>query len=478
MTKNQFGLIGLAVMGQNLVLNAADQGFSVSVYNRTSSKTEDFMAGEANQKAITATYSLEEFVGSLERPRKVQLMVKAGSPVDAVIDQLKPLLDEGDIIIDGGNSYFPDTERRAKDLEAAGLRFIGMGVSGGEEGARHGPSLMPGGTPEAYQHIEPLVTAMAAKAPADGAPCVTYIGPGGAGHYVKMVHNGIEYGDMQLIAESYALLKAALDPSPDEFSQIFSQWNEGELSSFLIEITANIFKKMDEATGQPLLEVILDKAGQKGTGKWTSQNALDIGSPIPTITAAVDGRFISALKEERVAAAKILSGPQGSYAGDRQQLIEAVRQALYAAKICSYAQGMSLLKMASTEYDYDLDLGELARIWRAGCIIRAALLDDITQAYRRNDTLANLLLDDQFQQAIESRQAAWRLALKTAIELGVPVPGMSASLAYFDAYRSARVSANMIQAQRDYFGAHTFERIDKPGSFHAQWTPIAPGKGA
>ena len=469
MSKNQFGLIGLAVMGQNLVLNAADHGFSVSVYNRTSSKTEEFMAGEAADKDITGTYKLEEFVQSLERPRIIQIMVKAGAPVDAVIDQLRPLLDEGDILIDGGNSFFPDTERRARDLEEAGLRFIGMGVSGGEEGARYGPSLMPGGTPEAYGFIEPLVTAIAAKAPADGAPCVTYIGPGGAGHYVKMVHNGIEYGDMQLIAESYALLKATLNPTAKEFHRIFSDWNAGELSSFLIEITANIFSKIDEETGQPLVELILDKAGQKGTGKWTSQNALDIGSAIPTITAAVDARIISSIKAERVKVSKLLSGPTTSFKGDRQQLIEAVRAALYASKICSYAQGMALLKTASAEYDYDLDLGEIARIWRAGCIIRAELLDDITNAYRREADLSNLLVDDEFKQAVQSRQDRWRFAVKTAIDLGIPVPAMSASLAYFDAYRSERLPANLIQAQRDYFGAHTFERIDKEGVFHADW---------
>ncbi len=469
MSKNQFGLIGLAVMGQNLVLNAADNGFSVSVYNRTGAKTEEFMAGEAKDKSITATYTLEEFVASLERPRTIQIMVKAGGPVDAVINQLKPLLDEGDIIIDGGNSFFPDTERRAKELEAENLRFIGMGVSGGEDGARFGPSLMPGGTQEAYAFIEPLMTAIAARATADDAPCVTYIGPGGAGHYVKMVHNGIEYGDMQLIAESYHLLKAALNPTAQEFHQIFSDWNAGELSSFLIEITANIFTKMDDDTGQPLVDVILDKAGQKGTGKWTSQNALDIGSAIPTITAAVDARIISSIKDERVAAANVLSGPDGQYDGDRQQLIDAVRAALYASKICSYAQGMALLKYASTEYGYNLDLGEMARIWRAGCIIRAELLDDITNAYRRHPELPNLLVDDEFKEAVQSRQDAWRFAVKTAIELGVPVPAMSVSLAYFDAYRSARLPANLIQAQRDYFGAHTFERVDKEGAFHADW---------
>jgi 6-phosphogluconate dehydrogenase len=328
---------------------------------------------------------------------------------------------------------------------------------------------MPGGTREAYSIIEPLVTAIAAKAPADGAPCVTYIGPGGAGHYVKMVHNGIEYGDMQLIAESYALLKAAINPSAAEFHQIFSDWNKGELSSFLIEITADIFTKIDEETGQPLVDLILDKAGQKGTGKWTSQNALDIGSAIPTITAAVDGRIISSIKEERVTASKILSGPETSYTGERQTLIDAVRAALYVSKICSYAQGMALIKHASSEYDYHLDLAEIARIWRAGCIIRAELLDDITSAYRRNADLPNLLLDDEFKQAVQSRQAAWRVAVKTAVELGVPVPAMSASLAYFDAYRSARLPANLIQAQRDYFGAHTFARVDKAGTFHANW---------
>ncbi|MCG3212039.1 MAG: 6-phosphogluconate dehydrogenase, decarboxylating [Anaerolineae bacterium] len=469
MSNNQFGLIGLAVMGQNLVLNAADHGFKVAVFNRTGSKTEEFMRGEAKEKSIEAFYTLEEFVASLQRPRRIQIMVQAGRPVDLVIDQLKPLLDPGDIIIDGGNSFFPDTERRAKALEAEGFRYIGMGVSGGEEGARFGPSMMPGGTTEAYQFIEPLVQAISAKAQADGEPCVTYVGPGGAGHYVKMVHNGIEYGDMQLIAESYNLLKQALAPSAEEFHRIFSEWNAGVLSSFLIEITANIFTKMDDVTGQPLVELILDKAGQKGTGKWTSQNALDIGSAIPTITAAVDSRYISAIKDERVAAGQVLSGPKPVYSGDRQQLIDAVRDALYASKICSYAQGMALLKKASAEYNYNLDLGEMARIWRGGCIIRAELLDDITNAYRRNPNLPNLLVDDFFKTAVESRQAAWRFAVTTAVQMGVPVPAMSASLAYFDSYRAARLPANLIQAQRDYFGAHTFERTDKEGVFHAQW---------
>ncbi|MDN3515460.1 MAG: NADP-dependent phosphogluconate dehydrogenase [Candidatus Brocadia sp.] len=469
MLKNQLGLIGLAVMGQNLVLNAADHGFRVSVFNRTPEKTEEFMTAEARGKSITATYSLEEFVASLERPRIIQIMVKAGAPVDSVINQIKPLLDKGDIIIDGGNSFFADTERRARELESVNLRFIGMGVSGGEEGARYGPSLMPGGTKEAYAIIESLMTAIAAKAPSDGAPCVAYIGTGGAGHYVKMVHNGIEYGDMQLIAESYALLKAAINPTPEEFHRIFINWNSGELSSFLIEITADILCKMDDKTGKPLVDIILDKAGQKGTGKWTSQNALDIGAAIPTITAAVDGRILSSMKEERVAASKIFSGAKGAYSGNRQKLIEAVRAALYASKICSYTQGMALLKKASLEYSYDLNLCEIARIWRAGCIIRARLLDDITHAYQRNPALPNLLMDDEFRQAVQSRQDAWRFAVKTAVELGIPIPAISASLAYFDAYRSERLPANLIQAQRDYFGAHTFERIDQPGIFHANW---------
>jgi 6-phosphogluconate dehydrogenase len=396
-------------------------------------------------------------------------MVKAGGAVDAVIAELKPWLDEGDIIIDGGNSYFSDTERRTKELESNKLRYIGMGVSGGEEGARFGPSLMPGGTKEAYALIEPLMSAIAAKAPEDGLPCVAYIGHGGAGHYVKMVHNGIEYADMQLIAESYALLKSTINPAPEEFHEIFTEWNNGELSSFLIEITAFIFTKSDDKTGRPLLEMILDKAGQKGTGKWTSQNAIDIGAPVPTITAAVDARILSSMKKERQEASKILSGPKNNYADERGKIIAAVRDALYASKICSYAQGMNLLKRASEEYGYNMDLGEIASIWRAGCIIRAKLLDDITRAYRSRPDLPNLLLDAGFKHAVQSRQASWRFAVKTAFELGIPAAALSASLAYFDAYRSGFLPANLIQAQRDYFGAHTFERIDTSGVFHANW---------
>jgi len=468
MSKQQYGLIGLAVMGQNLVLNIERNGYSIAVYNRTGTVTEKFMAGPGADKAIKPSYTLEAFVDSLETPRKIQLMVQAGGAVDAVISQLKPFLDPGDLIIDGGNSFFPDTERRAKESEAEGFQYLGLGVSGGEEGALWGPSLMPGGTKTAYDLVEPILTAISAKAK-DGEPCVTYLGPGGAGHYVKMVHNGIEYGDMQLIAEAYNILRTALGLSTQELHEIFKAWNEAELASFLIEITAKIMTKKDEETGKPLLDLILDKAGQKGTGKWTTQNALDLGATIPTITAAVDGRIISALKEERVRAAKILSGPQPVYEGDKQKLIDAVRAALYASKICSYAQGMALLKAASDEYGYDLDSAAIPRIWRAGCIIRAELLDDITNAYVRNPNLSNLLLDDQFKEAVQSRQEAWRYVVTTAVNMGLPVPATSASLAYFDSYRTERLPANLLQAQRDYFGAHTFERIDKEGVFHADW---------
>jgi 6-phosphogluconate dehydrogenase len=469
MPKQQFGLIGLGVMGQNLVLNVERNGFSVAVYNRTPETTKEYIAGKALGKKIHPTYSLEEFVGALEKPRRLMLLVKAGPPVDATIAQLAPHLDKGDLIIDGGNSYYADTERRGRELEARGLSYFGMGVSGGEEGALWGPSLMPGGSEAAYKEVEPIAKAIAAKAQEDGAPCVTYLGPGGSGHYVKMIHNGIEYGDMQLIAESYDLLQQALGLTAQDFHEIFSEWNRGELSSFLIEVTAKVFKKIDEGSGKPLVDMILDKAGQKGTGKWTTQNALDLAAAIPTITAAVDARILSSQKDERVHAAKILSGPKAKFKGEAKELIEAVRAALYASKICSYAQGLSLLKKASDEYKYNLKLGEIAKIWRAGCIIRARLLHDITVAYQRDPQLPNLLLDSEFQQAVASRQEAWRYAVRTAVELGVPLAAMSASLAYYDAYRSARLPANLIQAQRDYFGAHTFERVDQPGVFHASW---------
>ncbi len=470
MDKQVFGLIGLGVMGQNFVLNVERNGYGAAVYNRTAETTEKYIAGPAAGKNIKPAYTLKEFVDSLESPRKIMLLVKAGAPVDATIQQLIPLLDKGDLIIDGGNSFFLDTERRAKELESQGFNFFGMGVSGGEEGALWGPSLMPGGSRDAYKEVEPIMNAVAARADEDGESCVTYLGPGGSGHYVKMAHNGIEYGDMQLIAEAYDLLKQALGLSAQEFHNIFAEWNKGELSSFLIEVTANVFKKVDEESGKPLVDVILDKAGQKGTGKWMSENALDLGAAIPTITAAVDGRILSSQKEERIKASGILTGPAKKYNGESsQKLIDAVRDALYASKICSYAQGMSLLKKASEEYKYNLDLGTIAKIWRAGCIIRARFLNDITNAYNRNKDLPNLLVDEEFRKAINTRQESWRFVIKCAIEMGIPMPAMSASLAYYDSYRSERLPAYLIQAQRDFFGAHTFERTDKQGTFHADW---------
>jgi 6-phosphogluconate dehydrogenase len=463
----QFGLIGLAVMGENLVLNIERNGFSVAVYNRTAERTQAFAAGRAKGKRILPCYTLRDLVDSLERPRKVMLMVQAGDPVDQVISQLAPLLEPGDLIIDGGNSFFKDTERRAQELAQKGINYIGTGVSGGEEGALKGPAIMPGGQFEAYKLVEPIFQAIAAKV--DGEPCVTYIGPRGAGHYVKMVHNGIEYGDMQLIAEAYDILHRALGLSAKELHDIFAEWNEGELKSYLIEITRDIFAKIDEETGEPLVDKVLDEAQQKGTGKWTSQNALDLGAPIPTINAAVESRIISAYKAERVAASAVLPGPATKFEGDRQQLIQDVRGALFAAKICSYAQGMALLSVASKEYDYNLKLGAIARIWRGGCIIRAQFLNDIAAAYERNPELTNLILDPYFREALLARQASLRRTIQTAVGLGIPCLALSASLAYFDAYRSARLPANLTQAQRDYFGAHTYRRIDKEGVFHSEW---------
>jgi len=469
MNKQQFGLIGMAVMGQNLALNIERNGFSVAVYNRTAERTKEFMEQKATGKDIRAGYTLEEFVDLLERPRRIMIMVKAGPPVDAVIQQLKPLLEPGDVIIDGGNSFFGDTERRGKELAEAGILYIGSGVSGGEYGALHGPSLMPGGPREAYDLIEPVFTAIAAKV--NGDPCVAYIGPRGSGHYVKMVHNGIEYGDMQLIAESYDILSRVGGLSASELHEVFAEWNQGELQSYLIEITADIFAKIDEETGRPLVELILDEAKQKGTGKWTSQNALDLGVPTPTTNAAVVSRIISAYKDQRVAASRILSGPEIKYQGSREELIQDVRDALYAAKICSYAQGFTLLRAASEEYDYGLDLSELARIWRGGCIIRAGFLNHIRAAFQRDPELPNLLLDPFFKEEVESRQDALRRLIRLAVENGIPCLAFSASLAYYDAYRTARLPANLTQAQRDYFGAHTYRRIDKEGSFHTEWQP-------
>jgi 6-phosphogluconate dehydrogenase len=465
--QSDIGLIGLAVMGQNLVLNMESRGFSVAVYNRTVERTQEFMEQQACGKNVSAGYTIEEFVGLLKRPRAIMLMVKSGRPVDAVIEQLVPHLEPGDLIIDGGNSYFKDTERRTGTLEEKGIRYIGTGISGGEYGARFGPSIMPGGQPAAYERVQPILEAIAARV--NGEPCVTYIGPRGSGHYVKMVHNGIEYGDMQLIAESYDVLHRGGGLLAAELHQVFDEWNRGELESYLIEITADIFAKMDDETGKPVVDVILDEAKQKGTGKWTSQDALDLGAATPTINAAVESRIISSFKEERVVASKVLSGPPFVYDGDRGALVRDVRQALIAAKICSYAQGMALLRAASHEYDYGLDLAAIARIWRGGCIIRAGFLNDVSAAYERQPDLPNLLLDPYFNEAVESRQGALRRTIQTAVGLGIPCLAFSASLAYYDAYRTARLPANLTQAQRDYFGAHTYRRVDKEGIFHTDW---------
>ncbi len=461
------GLTGLAVMGENLVLNMERNGFTVAVHNRTTKTMQDFVAANPGKKLVGCV-TMQEFVAALKKPRKIMIMVKAGPPVDAVIQQLVPLLEPGDLIIDGGNSFFMDTERRSKELEAKGLRFIGTGVSGGEEGALWGPSIMPGGQREAYDLVKDIFVAISAKV--DGEPCVTYIGQRGAGHYVKTVHNGIEYGDMQLIAESYDILHRALNLSAAELHDIFAEWNRGELQSYLIEITAEIFTRMDPDTGHPLVDLILDEAQQKGTGKWTSQNAFDIGVPIPTVNAAVESRIISGYKQERVEASRVLSGPAIAYKGDRTRLINAVRDALYMAKICSYAQGMALLRAASREYAYDLQFGQLAAIWRGGCIIRAVFLNRITDAFRRNPDLPNLFLDESFKNDVQNRQESLRFVIQTAVGLGIPTLALSSALAYFDAYRTDRLPANLTQAQRDFFGAHTYQRIDKPGVFHTEWS--------
>jgi 6-phosphogluconate dehydrogenase len=470
MSKQAIGVVGLVVMGRNLALNIESRGHAVSVFNRSREKTDELIA-EFPERKLVPTFTLEEFVESLEKPRRILLMVKAGEPTDATIEALKPLLDKGDILIDGGNTHFTDTIRRNQELAKAGLHFIGTGVSGGEEGALKGPSIMPGGQRDAYDLVAPILTEIAAKAPADGEPCVAYMGPDGAGHYVKMVHNGIEYGDMQLIAESYAVLKQVVGLSNEELGKVYTEWNQGELDSYLIEITSKIFDKKDDETGQYLVDVILDRAAQKGTGKWTSQNALDLGAPLPLITEAVFARVLSSLKTQRVAASKVLSGPQSKpFAGDRTAFIEAVRRALYFSKVISYAQGFAQLRAASDEYKWDLQYGTIAKIFRAGCIIRARFLQKITDAYAKDAQLANLLLDPYFSDIAANYQAALRDVVIEAVKAGVPVPAFSSAIAYFDAYRSERVPANLVQAQRDFFGAHTFERIDKPGSFHADWS--------
>lgn len=486
---SEIGLIGLAVMGQNLALNIADHGFRISVYNRTTSKMEAFVAENPNTPGgLEGFKTLESFVASLKRPRKIIILVQAGQATDKVIESLVPLLEKDDIIIDGGNAKWYDSIRREKELSEQGLRFIGSGVSGGEEGARFGPSLMPGGSMDAWQHLEPIWKAIAAKVdpqtgkPLEGAApgnpvtggfsCTAYIGPDGAGHYVKMVHNGIEYGDMQMICEAYDLMRVILGLSPAEMGDIFAQWNTGELDSFLIEITADILRQADPVTGKPFVDIVLDAAGQKGTGKWTSVNALDMGTPAPTIAEAVFARCISAIKDERVAAAKLLQGPEiKPFDGNKAELVEAIRQALYASKICSYAQGFQLMRDAQKEHNWHLNFGEIAQIFRGGCIIRAAFLQKITEAFDRQPDLANLLLDPYFNKAIHQTQPNWRKVIALAAHHGVPVPTFSSALAYYDSYRTARLPQNLLQAQRDYFGAHTYERIDEPrGNFyHIDW---------
>ena len=475
MTLQSFGVIGLAVMGENIALNVERNGFPIAVYNRSREKTDAFMSNRAGGRNVKAAFTLEEFVTSLERPRKILVMVQAGKPVDAVIQQLKPLLQEGDIIIDGGNSWFEDTERRTQELEPAGLRYIGMGVSGGEEGALNGPSLMPGGTKSSYEYLSPIFNRIAAQV--DDGPCVTYIGPGGSGHYVKMVHNGIEYGDMQLIAEAYDLLKNVGGLDATQLHQVFTEWNQtDELKSFLIEITANIFPYVDPGTKQPLVDLIVDAAGQKGTGRWTVQTALELGVAIPTITAAVNSRIISSIREERIAASKELTGPVPTQFKDTRTFVNMVRDALYCSKICSYAQGMALISTASKTYNWGLNLGEMARIWKGGCIIRAGFLNKIKKAFDENPALPNLLLAPEFKQTILDRQSAWREIIVTAAKTGIPVPAFSASLDYFDSYRRERLPQNLTQAQRDYFGAHTYKRVDIEGTFHTEWVPIAEAK--
>jgi 6-phosphogluconate dehydrogenase len=464
------GLIGLAVMGQNLVLNMNDHGYRVAVFNRTVSKVDEFIQNEAAGTQVVGTHSIEEFVQALKRPRRAMLMVKAGDTVDQMIESLLPHLEKGDIIIDGGNSHYPDTNRRTKSLAEKGIIFIGTGVSGGEEGARFGPSIMPGGNPAGWPHVKEIFQAIAAKVE-DGSPCCDWVGENGAGHYVKMVHNGIEYGDMQLICEAYHLLSTGLGLSAAELHEVFAEWNKGELDSYLIEITSEIFAKQDE-DGAPMVDKILDTAGQKGTGKWTGISSLDLGVPVTLIGEAVYARCLSAMKDERVIASKILRGPQPAAVQDRAGFIEDVRRALYCSKVISYAQGYMLMREAAKEQGWDLNYGGIALMWRGGCIIRSRFLGKIKEAFDKNPQLTNLLLDDFFSQTLNEYQASWRRAISKAIEYGVPTPAFSTALSFFDGYRTERLPANLLQAQRDYFGAHTYERVDRPRGefFHTNWT--------
>ena len=471
MAQADIGLIGLAVMGQNLVLNMNDKGYSVAVFNRTVSKVDDFKNGAAaGRDGIIGTHSIEEFVAALKRPRRAMLLVKAGDAVDAFIEKLLGHLEPGDIIIDGGNSNFNDTIRRAQHVESKGLLYIGTGVSGGEEGARHGPSIMPGGSPAAWPHVKDIFQAVAAKVD-DGIPCCDWVGQGGAGHFVKMVHNGIEYGDMQLICEAYSLMQAA-GLTAGEMHEAFAEWNRGELDSYLIEITRDILAKTDEETGQPVVDLILDRAGQKGTGKWTVITSAQLGMPVTLIGEAVFARCLSAIKDQRVEAAKVLRGPKAQFRGDRDKFVEDVRQALYASKIVSYAQGYQLLRAAAEEFGWDLNYGGIALMWRGGCIIRSQFLGKIKEAFDKKPDLVNLLLVPYFRSAARKAQGAWRRTVIKAVKLGIPVPAFSSALAYYDGYRSERLPANLLQAQRDYFGAHTYERVDRPRGefFHTNWT--------
>jgi 6-phosphogluconate dehydrogenase len=468
--QNDIGLIGLAVMGQNLVLNMSDHGYHVAVFNRTIQKVDDFINGPARGRNIQGAHSLEELIGMLKRPRRVMLMVKAGQPVDDFIEKLLPLLEPGDIIIDGGNSNYEDTIRRTAYLEARGLYFIGTGISGGEEGARHGPSIMPGGSPQAWPHVKPIFQNIAAKVE-DGSPCCDWVGENGAGHFVKMVHNGIEYGDMQLISETYHMMRFGLGLGYDRLHDTFAEWNCGKLNSYLIEITSDIMAFKDE-DGSPLLEKILDSAGQKGTGRWTVASALEAGIPLTLIAEAVLARSLSALRDERLEAARVLRGPYERFRGDSQALVADLQHSLYASKIVSYAQGYMLMRAAAQERGWNLNYGGIALMWRGGCIIRSIFLGEIKTAYERNPSLDNLLLDSYFQNEVEAAQPAWRRAVTQAVQLGIPVPAMSSALAFYDGYRHSRLPANLIQAQRDYFGAHTYERIDQPRGkfFHTNWT--------
>ena len=468
--KADIGLIGLAVMGENLILNMESKGFTVACYNRTTSKVDEFVSGRAKDKRIVGCHSVEALCASLKRPRKVMIMVKAGDAVDKVIEQLLPCLEKGDIIIDGGNSHFPDTTRRTALVESHGLLYIGTGVSGGEEGALLGPSIMPGGSKKAWPAVRPIFQKIAAHTD-QGEPCCDWVGENGAGHFVKMVHNGIEYGDMQLIGEAYQMMSAGLGMSNDEMRDVFARWNRGVLDSYLIEITRDILGYRDEK-GRAVVDLILDKAGQKGTGKWTVVSALDMGMPLTLIGEAVFARCLSAIKDERVAAAKVLKGPKGAFKGDRRKMVADLMQALYASKIVSYAQGYQLMRAAAAEYGWNLNYGGIALMWRGGCIIRSAFLGKIKDAFDHRPDLTNLLLDPFFRKAIDKAQASWRRVVANAVALGIPMPATSAALSYFDGYRCARLPANLLQAQRDYFGAHTYERVDKPRRefYHTNWT--------